>query len=214
MNTGYKSKVMGALALGLGLAVAGCGGMPENRSLYSTKQPVVERTNYTLDLNTAPSGLPISEQQRLVGWFETMELEYGDRITVEDPAANPAVAETVNDLAGRYGLMVSKVAPTTNGFLEPGQARVIITRTTASVPDCPDWSATSDMNYNNALAPNYGCAVNSNIAAMVADAEDLLKGKESTGETVVATGNKAIRTYREAEPTGAGGLREATQGGN
>ena len=214
MNIATKSKLMGAVALSLGLAVAGCGGMPSNTSLYSVKQPVVERTNYTLDVNTSRAGLPISEQQRLNGWFETMDLRYGDRISIENPGANPAVATAVNDLAARYGLIVSEVAPTTSGMLQPGQARVVITRSNASVPGCPDWSASSDMNYTNGTSPGYGCSVNSNLAAMVANPEDLLEGQTGTGETVVATGTRAIRTYREAEPTGAQGLQTATAGGN
>lgn len=216
MNIATKSKLMGAVALSLGLAVAGCGGMPQNTSLYSVKQPVVERTNYTLDVNTSQAGLPISEQQRLNGWFETLDLGYGDRVTIEDPSANPAVATAVNDLAGRYGIIVSEVAPTTTGMLQPGQARVVITRSTASVPGCPDWSASSDMNYTNGTSPGYGCAVNSNLAAMVANPEDLLEGQKGTGETVVATGTRAIQTYREAAPTGAEGLMSATaeNGGN
>jgi len=213
MNIAH-SKLMGAVALGLGLAVAGCGGMPENRSLYSTKQPVVERTNFTLDLNTGSSGLPIAEQQRLMGWFETMDLDYGDRVTLEDPSANPAVIDDVEQLAGRFGLMVSPTAPTTPGYLEPGQARIVLSRTTASVPGCPDWSATSDMNYSNGVSPNFGCAVNSNMAAMVANPEDLIKGQSGTGETVIATGTKAIETYRELPPTGAQGLLNPNQGDN
>ena len=214
MNIATKSKLMGAVALSLGLAVAGCGGMATNTSLYSLKQPVVERTNFTMDVDTNGSGLAISEQQRLNGWFETMDLRYGDRVTVEDPSANPAVADAVNQLAGRYGLIVSEVAPTTSGVLQPGQARVVISRSTASVPGCPDWSAQSDSNYLNATSPGYGCAVNSNLAAMVANPEDLLEGQSGSGETVVATGTRAIQTYREAEPTGAGGLQNATGGGN
>lgn len=202
-----------ALALTLAVGLAGCGGMPTNASLYSTKQPVVERTNFTLDVNTTASGLPISEQQRLNGWFETMDLRYGDRIAIENPGQNPAVANAIRELAGRYGLMISDVAPVTPGMLQPGQARVVITRSTASVPGCPDWSAKSDMNYNNAMSPNYGCAVNSNLAAMVADPQDLLEGKKGSGETVIATSNKAIATYREATPTGAGGLMDASAGG-
>ena len=213
MNIATKSKLMGAVALSLGLAVAGCGGMPSNTSLYSVKQPVVERTNYTLDVNTNQAGLPISEQQRLNGWFETLDLGYGDRVTIEDPSANPAVATAVNDLAGRYGIIVSDVAPTTTGMLQPGQARVVITRSSASVPGCPDWSARSDANYMNGTSPNYGCAVNSNLAAMVANPEDLLEGQTGSGETVVTTGTRAIQTYREAEPTGSGGLQSAN-GGN
>lgn len=214
MNIARKRKLMGAVALSLGLAVAGCAGMPTNTSLYSTKQPVVERTNFTLDVDTTGSGLSISEQQRLNGWFETMDLRYGDRVTIEDPADNPAVSSAVNDLAGRYGLIVSPVAPTTAGMLQPGQARVVITRSVASVPGCPDWSAKSDSNYLNATSPGYGCATNSNLAAMVANPEDLLTGQAGSGETVIATGTRAIETYRETEPTGAGGLQNANDGGN
>jgi len=202
-----------ALALTLGLALAGCGGMPTNTSLYSTKQPVVERTNFTLDVNTSASGLPISEQQRLNGWFETMDLRYGDRIAIENPGQNPAVTNAIRDLAARYGLMIADAAPATAGMLQPGQARVVITRTSASVPGCPDWSAQSDMNYTNGTSPNFGCSVNGNLAAMVADPQDLLEGKKGTGESVIATSNKAIATFREATPTGANGLMDATAAG-
>lgn len=198
-----------ALALALGLGLAGCGGMPTNTSLYSTKVPVVERTNFTLDVATTASGLPISEEQRLDGWFETMDLQYGDRIAIENPGQNPAVTNAIRNLAGRYGLIVSDTAPVTSGFIDPGQARVVITRSTAAVPNCPDWSAKSDMNYNNAMSPNFGCAINGNLAAMIADPQDLLEGKKGSSETVIATSNKAISTYRDTAPTGAGGLKEA-----
>ena len=198
-----------ALALTLGLGLAGCGGMPSNTALYSTKVPVVERTNMTLDVTTTTAGLPISEQQRLNGWFETMDLRYGDRIAIENPSQNPAVTNAIRDLAARFGLMLSETAPVTAGFVQPGQARVVITRTSATVPGCPDWSAKSDMNYSSGLSPNYGCAINSNLAAMVADPQDLLEGKKGASETVIATSNKAISTYREMEPTGKSGLKDA-----
>ncbi len=208
------SKLAGAIALSLGTVLAGCGGMPTNKSLYSTKQPVVERTNFTLDVQTNRGGMPISEQQRLNGWFNTMGLAYGDRISIDDPTNNPALATAVSELAGRYGLLVSEAAPVTTGFIEPGQARIVITRSNASVPGCPDWSAKSDTNYNNATSPGYGCATNSNLAAMVADPQDLLEGKKGSGETVLSSGTKAIDSYRDAAPTGAGGLNTAASGGN
>jgi pilus assembly protein CpaD len=218
MQNANRSKFVGAgklaLAAALGLTLAGCGGMPTNTSLYSTKQAVVERQNFTLDVATIANGLPVSEQSRLNGWFEAMDLRYGDRVAIEDPAANPAVTNAINELAGRYGIIVSETAPTTQGFLKPGEARVVITRSTAEVPDCPDWSAKSDMNYNNATSPGYGCANNSNLAAMVANPEDLLEGQSGNGETLIATGNKAIKTFRDAEPTGAAGLENAATTAN
>jgi len=217
MTFAHTSRMRQASALALGLALslglAGCGGMPTNTTLYSTKQPVIERTNFTFDVNTTPGGLAISEQQRLNGWFETMDLRYGDRITVEDPTLNPAVANAVNDLAARYGLIVKGTAPTTGGALNPGMARIVITRSSASVPGCPDWSARSDMNYTNGMSPNHGCAVNSNMAAMVADPQDLLEGRKGSSETLINTSNKAINTLRDATPTGAGGLQDASAGG-
>ncbi|MEM7780131.1 MAG: CpaD family pilus assembly protein [Pseudomonadota bacterium] len=214
MKLAKNSKLFGAAFLSLGLTLGACGGMPTNTSLYSTKQPVVERTNFTLDVDTNRSGLSISEQQRLNGWFETMDLRYGDRITIEDPSLNPAVKEAVSELAGRYGLLVADGAPTTSGMMQPGQARVVISRSSASVPDCPDWSARSDSNYMNGTSPGFGCAVNSNMAAMIANPEDLLEGQTGTGETLIATGTRAIQTYRDAEPSGAGGLQSANGGGN
>ena len=202
-SAGAAGKLIVAAALGLTLA--GCGGMATNSSLYSVKQPVVSRQNFTLDVSTISSGLPVSEQSRLNGWFEAMDLRYGDRVAIEDPSANPAVANAINELAGRYGLIVAKTAPTTTGFLQPGEARVVITRTSAEVPGCPDWSAKSDMNIHNATSPGYGCATNGNMAAMVADPQDLLEGKAGASETVVATGTKAIKAYRDAAPSGGGG---------
>jgi len=198
-----------ALALMLGFGLAGCGNMPTNTSLYSTKVPVVARASMTMDVATTPGGLPVSEQQRLAGWFETLDLRYGDRIAIENPDQNPAVTGAVRDLAARYGLMLADTAPITPGNLAPGQARVVITRSTASVPGCPDWSAKSDMNYGNALSPGFGCAINSNLAAMVADPQDLLEGKKGSNETLISASSKAISTYRDMEPTGKGGLKEA-----
>ena len=208
------SKLAGALALSLGLALGACGGMLTNKSLYSVNQPVVERNNYTFDVQSSQSGLSIADQQRLDGWFEALELGYGDRVSIDDPFASDAVLEAVSQLAGRHGVLLSDEAPVTSGASQPGYARVIVTRSKAHVPGCPNWSATSDMNYNNGTSPNYGCATNSNLAAMIANPEDLIEGQKGTGETVIMSSSKAIETYRDAAPTGAGGLSENATGGN
>lgn len=203
------------LALSLGLVLAGCGGMPSNRSLYSVHQPVVEQSNYTLDVATGAGGMSFGEQRRLAGWFEAMDLGYGDRVYIDDPMNSTATRGAVETIAARYGILLERDgAPATAGYVNNGSARVVITRHKATVPGCPDWSARSDVNLGNATSTNYGCATNSNLASMVANPEHLLHGAEGTGETVVMSSTKAITSYREQKPSGEGQLKSASTGGN
>lgn len=204
-----------ALALSLALGLSGCmGGMADNRSLESVNQPVVARTNYTLDIGAGPGGPSFAEQRRLAGWFEALNLRYGDRITIDDPSQSPSNRAAVEAIAARHGLLVGNAAPVTPGYVNPGTVRVVVTRATASVPNCPNWSAKSDATLNNATSKNYGCATNGNLAAMVADPEHLLKGDDTGSDTVIMSSDKAIDTYRENKPTGAGGLKQTSTSGN
>ena len=69
-----------ALALSLGLAISACNQPPVNSSLNSTKQPVVERSNFTLDVATNAAGLPVPEQRRLVDWFDSLDLKHMEKL--------------------------------------------------------------------------------------------------------------------------------------
>jgi pilus assembly protein CpaD len=205
-NPVSKKALASALSASLIVALGGCGGMPTNRGLESVHQPVVSRTNYTLDITAGPGGVSIPEQRRLSGWFEALDLRYGDRISIDDPMKSGASRAAVDGVAGRYGMIVGDEAPVTPGFVNPGTIRIVVTRSTATVPGCPDWSKTSETNFNNGTSSNYGCAVNSNLASMVADPEHLIQGVSNKGATTVMSGTKAIESYREAPPTGEKGL--------
>jgi pilus assembly protein CpaD len=206
-----RSKSVGAaaLALSLGLMVSACGDHPNNRSLYSVKQPVVERKNYTIDLAGGAGGVTVPEQQRLNEWFEAMNLRYGDRVAI-DGSVSDAVREDVGAVASRYGILLTEGAPVTDGYVDPGMVRVVVTRSRAHVPGCPDWSDQYNSNLGNYTTDDYGCSVNGNLAAMVADPQHLLHGAEGSGETVVMSSTKAIQTYREQAPTGKDGLSEVS----
>ncbi|MHA6316704.1 CpaD family pilus assembly protein [Altererythrobacter sp. CAU 1778] len=218
MNTLSKRHLGAIAAVSLGLALAACGGADApNRTLYSVKQPVVEKTNYTLDVQSGMGGLSVPEQRRLADWFDSLDLGYGDRVYVDDANVNPATRDAIAQIAGRHGLLLSEGAPVTGGYVDPGMSRVIVARSKAYVPGCPDWSDTYAGNYSNATTSDYGCAVNGNMAAMIADPEHLLKGAQGTGETTVMSSSKAIDSYRNQAPTGEGGLKASSTsagGGN
>lgn len=207
-QTGLRARSMTrvlALALPLGLALSGCGGIAQNRTAYSEHPPVVHKVDISLDVRTQPEGLGFGEAKRLADWFEAMNIKYGDHVAIDDPSANPSVRSAVDAVAQRYGASVDDKAPVTTGYLTAGTARVIITRYRAEVPGCPDWKDNNDFNPNNATSSNFGCAVNANLAAMVANPEDLVRGQSNNGNTTVMSGTKAIEAYRKADTTGKGG---------
>ena len=211
LNT--RKALTGAFTLSLALGLSACGGMPSNRSLESTHQAVVTTSNYSLDVAAGPGGMSVPEQRRLSGWFEAMDLRYGDKIYVDDPMKSLTTRSAVEAVAGRYGMMVGGEAPITPGDVSPGTVRVIVTRSSASVPGCPDWSNNSDSNLGNGTNANYGCAVNSNMAAMIADPSHLVHGASSDGTTVVMSSTKAIDSYRATPPSGEKGLKEQSSSG-
>ncbi|WP_294120319.1 CpaD family pilus assembly protein [Sphingomonas sp.] len=177
------------------------------RGVEPVNVPVVSRADYALDL-TAPGGsLPSSEAGRLDGWFRSLQLGYGDNIYVDGPDANGARSDVAR-VAGRFGMLVSNGAPVTAGDIAPGTVRVVVSRTTASVPGCPNWSGRSQPNLENKSMSNFGCSVNANLAAMVANPEDLVQGREGSGIGDTLTATKAVESYRRATPTGDQGLKD------
>lgn len=212
MNTNYTRKLATSAALSLALGLGACsttGQMP-NTTLESVNQPVVQRSSLTLDLLANSSGLAVPEQARLADWFEALDVGFGDRIGIDDPMASAAVREDVAAVASRHGLLVEAGAPVTVGFVDPGRVRVVVTRSTAYVPNCPNWSRHTNGNLNNATSAGFGCSINGNLAAMIANPEHLLEGAAGTGDTIVMSSTKAIESYRAAEPSGAGGLPEVS----
>jgi pilus assembly protein CpaD len=174
----------GIAILLLASAIAGCS-TPQvdqpSRGLMAVNQPVVTRSDYAVDLSAPDGSLSPGEQARLDSWYTS---------------------------PGKYGLLVSRGSPVTAGNIQPGAVRVVVTRTRATVPGCPNWDRPASPDFDNQQMSNYGCAISGNFAAMVAHPGDLVHGRE--GEALVdgLTASKAIQSYRTAKPTGDGGLQE------
>jgi pilus assembly protein CpaD len=179
------------------LTLAGCGTLPTNTSMYSVHQPVVERTNYAIDLASDGNGIATADQTRLSEWFDALGLGYGDRISIDngDGYASADAARDVAMVAAKRGMLITETAPTTPGAIAPGSMRVVVTRSKASVPSCPDWSTTTDSNFNAGNHSNHGCSTNSNLAAMIADPEDLVRGRESS-RLDRNSGKAAVNAYK------------------
>ncbi len=197
-------------ALTPALLIAGCMGT-QNRGLESVHQPVVDRQDYRLDFRTAGDGLAPGERVRLSEWLGTMHLRYGDKVLVDDPADYPGVRGEVARTVASYGLLLGDDRPLAGAPVPAGTARVVISRMTASVPGCPDYSRNSSQEYDSNTSSNFGCSTNSSLAAMIARPEDLIHGQGEEGTDPVRSG-KAIAAFRAAAPSGGGGSTVASAG--
>jgi pilus assembly protein CpaD len=204
------------LLIALGATLAGCqtAGQPDKPAMgaAAVNVPVVTSTEYVFDAAAPGGALAPGEGDRLNGWFQGLGLGYGDSIYVD--GYGPGARAQVAAVAGRYGMLVTPGAPVTAGPVQPGSVRVVVDRRRAFVPGCPNWSRPSQPDWNNNTTSNYGCSVNSNMAAMVANPEDLIHGREGggVGDNLAAT--KAVDMYRTKPPSGQGGLQAVSSKGN
>lgn len=213
MHKSFKRRSALPLLALLALPLAACQSGPVNRSMDSVHQPVVSRTDYVFDVYpTAGGDLPASEMGRLDGWFASISLGYGDRVAIDGEGSR--AKDSIADILGNYGLLLSDMAPATAGTVPGGAVRVVVTRSVASVPGCPDWSSTQESDIVHGTHTNFGCATNGNLAAMVANPQDLVLGQPGAVTRAPTAATKAIKTYQDKANTGAGDLKTLSGGGN
>ncbi|PXA87454.1 pilus assembly protein CpaD [Nostoc sp. 3335mG] len=207
------------VALLIGAGAAQAEGLV-NRSVDSVHQPTVSRTDYVFDVGATPSGLAPGETERLSGWFDGLGLGYGDTITLDDPSGwrGGAAQDAVGGIVARYGMLVShEGSPVTAGHPAAGTIRVVVSRAIATVEGCPNYTRGNFADVAGSTASNYGCATAVNMAAMIANPQDLIEGHAYDHAADAQQSLKAIKAYRDATTTGAGGLKEVSSksaGGN
>ena len=201
------------LIIALSSAVAACTtpDRQDDRGVASVNVPVVTRADYVFDAAAPAGALAPGEAERLDAWFRGLDLGYGDTVYVDGGAA---AAGQVASVAGTYGILVSPGAPVNAGVVPAGTARVVVSRNRAVVPHCPNWDRPAAPDPENHSMSNFGCAVNSNIAMMVANPEDLVHGREGNGVGDTTTAAKAVQLYRSTPPSGSKGLQAVNPKGN
>ena len=143
MHRSSKMRALPLLAL-LVLPLAACQTGPVNRSMDSVHQPVVSRTDYVFDVYPTPGGnLPTSEMDRLSGWFASIDLGYGDRVSIDRDGSMAAASakDGVVELLNGYGLLLSDVAPATAGTVPAEPSALWSAARSQASPDAPTGAA-------------------------------------------------------------------------
>jgi pilus assembly protein CpaD len=178
------SKITLASVTLLALGLAACGGSPAptNTSLSPTRIPTVSVDQISHNLYFTNNRISGPEEAALLAFLRTVGPRFADRIAIEDP--NPENADeriaALTKILGRMGVGVASVKRATD--LAPGISRIVVSRASVTMDECPDWNDETLNTYRGAASSNYGCASRSNLARMVADPTDMLEGRPLNGQ--------------------------------
>lgn len=173
--------VLSGVLLGVAIGVSACG---TNTTLSSVKTPVVSTHAVSRDIAFQPDGaLAPADAASLHAFLSSLNLGPADQVLLDDPQPHGAAARraaVASVVLHSGGVLAEGRAPAATA-LPQGTARLWIVRAQVTPPACPDWSSNPNSNLNASTHSNYGCAVNSNMAAMVANPADLAEGQDYAG---------------------------------
>lgn len=197
------------------LLSASCAGVfngPEHAQTVAEAHPIsVDSQTVTLTIDVDPTVNELSDMDRArLRAFADAYLRGG-----HGPLAITAPSGTSQDFEGqelasdvRKALHEAGVPWTslpgatyrTGGDPDGDTMIVSYTRYVATPSQCGIWSGLYERNYRNLRSPNYGCATQNNIAAMVADPHDLVAPAALSPRDAAAVA-RAVEAYRAGEDT-------------
>jgi pilus biogenesis lipoprotein CpaD len=196
----------------LGLLAAACNGdTPAQQTIidndYQLKHPiVVEPATATMQLQSAAGHAVTDDDRRRLHDFAGVFIRRGSgsvEISVGGRGSDDAEARAyAQDIAQRLlgeGLKTSELRlqlvigdPATT----PGRAALRFATAAVNLPPCRDWSESA----SNAPFADFGCSVQRNLGAMVADPRDLERARDS-GTAHSDKGDVAIDKMNRGEAT-------------
>jgi len=179
-----------ALAGVVALGLSACTDDPARYLSDDITGSIDVRDRYPIAVDRQPAELHIAasrrshrltheQKQEIRGFLAAFKANGSGKVVVRRPVggsnqyAAKGVVKSIKHMIDRNGVPRERVVLTS--YRARGASPVVMTfaRYTASSPECGDWSRNAANTYNNKPHPNFGCAYQANIAAMVADPRDL-----------------------------------------
>ena len=139
--------------------------------------------------------IPPAEWSALDSFLARSDLRPGDEATILFHDA-PVDAHAAGDVAAHLHGSGVTLRLAADARQAPGGLEVVIERYVASVADCPNWTRYPGGDSSNSVSGGFNCASQSNLAAMVVDAHDLVAGR-APGPVVGDPAARPVGRYRE-----------------
>lgn len=182
---------------------------PEQAMTVAEEHPIsVDSQTVTLTINVDPTVNELSDmdQARLRAFADAYLRNGHGPLTITAPSGTSRdfdgqeLASDVRKALNDAGVPWSSLPGAT--YRTGGDDALIVSYThyVATPSECGVWSGVRARDYRNLRSPNYGCATQNNIAAMVADPHDLVAPAAMSPRDAMASA-RAIGAYRAGEDT-------------
>jgi pilus assembly protein CpaD len=210
----------------LALALGACEQQGTTMMPYDMAKTVhVDRVRVQHSLSFAPGSAELrgSEAMALETFIDQSGVKPNDRVFLAVPSGDPlAGARTarIASLLSRRGIDTQEVPAPASG-VAPNHVLVLVDRYIAKAPACPDWSGSPETSHENLPGSNFGCATTSNLAEMIDNPRDLVRGRsfgpfaaEPTIGAVTRYRTETVKPLLSVGPStgGAGGASQGSSG--
>jgi pilus assembly protein CpaD len=211
MNMKIKSMsrlLRAAGGIAVAAALAGCTGVSGElddvyhvSSHYEMHPITVTKGMVKMQVPSHSSRMTPAHEDAVIRFAQQAKAHDAGTVYIKRPGgsvSSDVVAGRVTQLLASEGVATTAMKHSTYG----GHGPVIVSysRHFASTNECGDWSEDLSQTYSNTLPPNYGCAQQHNIAAMVANPKDLVTPRTMTPSDAGRRAN-VLDSYREGKPT-------------
>lgn len=157
---------------------------------------------YRLPYDTGAGPDPVAERELYSIGRDYIENGAGT-ISVSASGDNANAAENIAGELSGLGVPRSRITVVPPGMGDaPHTVAIGFIRYRAVSPACGNWSENTAITYDNRQSPNFGCAVQHNIAAMIADPRDLAIPKPEDTEDAERR-LTVLKKYEQGDTTGA-----------
>jgi len=199
------------LLIGAAMLAAGC--TPDAARWSQTEAPKENRVefvalNHEVPFAPGSTALGAAEQQRLAQFLDSVELGYGDKVTLDTgpsrgaPEADALAAKRLQAVRAALRRMQVNATPASRPSVAAALSKdaVVVTvgRYVVTPPSCPDFTKPEPDDYTNTPPSNYGCATMTNLGFMVANPADLVHGTPTSSADAEFL-SRGIQRYRSGE---------------
>jgi pilus assembly protein CpaD len=155
----------------------------------------VAKAPIKLEISSSQGKLQPSQINAISGFARSAKNAVASKISIKRPSSGGAsrqVATQTYRLLMQAGISASQIVQSTYPGPAKGPVQISYVRKVAITKECGDWSTNVADTSGNQSMPNFGCAVQNNIAAQVVNPEDFVVPEATTpalAESRIAAAN-------------------------